>query len=131
VDKLRDMLMNSNASLYDRYRAMFALRNRGDESAVLALTTGFQDKSALFRHEVAYVLGQLAHPASVAALSRVLENEQEHEMVRHEAAESLGAVGDETSLEMLSRFRQGSPRIVQESCDVALDAAAYWQQFEG
>ena len=29
------------------------------------------DESALFRHEIAYVLGQLQHPASVSALTLV------------------------------------------------------------
>ena len=33
-------------------RAMFGLRNNGSEEAVLALVDGFQDSSALFRHEI-------------------------------------------------------------------------------
>jgi len=131
VDALEQLLMDASASLYDRYRAMFALRNRGDEDAVLALTRGFADASALFRHEVAYVLGQLAHPASSEALARVLADTSEHEMVRHEAAESLGAIGDEAALRLLAKFQHGAPRIVTESCDVALDAAEYWAEFAG
>ena len=38
--------------LFQRYRAMFSLRNMGTEEAVLALAHGFTDKSALFRHEI-------------------------------------------------------------------------------
>lgn len=72
---------------------MFSLRNRGTEEAVLALCEGFNDQNALFRHEIAYVLGQMQHQASVPALTKVLHNEVEHRMVRHEAAEALGAVG--------------------------------------
>ncbi len=96
---------------------MFALRNMGDKEAVLvrlhfsicdtgcrlphvdfrqALTAGFaEQKSALFRHELAYVMGQLQHPASVDCLLEVLGNKQEHAMVRHEAAEALGSIGGE------------------------------------
>jgi deoxyhypusine monooxygenase len=50
---------------------MFALRNIGGEKAVNALAKGFQDPSALFRHEVAYVLGQMQDEHSVAALKEV------------------------------------------------------------
>ena len=60
--ELKAQLLDTSRSLYDRYKAMFALRNRGDEAAVLALTAGLEDRSALFRHEIAFVLGQLAHP---------------------------------------------------------------------
>ena len=52
--------MNDQAlPLFDRYKAMFSLRNNGSKAAVVALTTAFADPSPLFRHEVAYVLGQL------------------------------------------------------------------------
>jgi deoxyhypusine monooxygenase len=131
IPELRARLMTTQVSLYDRYRAMFALRNRGDEEAVLALTAGFADSSALFRHEVAYVLGQLSHPASIPALSAVLRNSHEHEMVRHEAAESLGAIANDECLALLREYQLvgSTPLIVKESCDVALDAAKYWQDF--
>lgn len=95
VEELKKKMLDTNLSLFDRYRAMFSLRNRGTEEAVLALCEGFDDQNALFRHEIAYVLGQMQHQASVPALTRVLNNEVEHRMVRHEAAEALGAVGGE------------------------------------
>jgi len=62
TEQLKAQLLDTSLSLYTRYKAMFALRNRGDEASVLALTAGLKDRSALFRHEVAFVLGQLAHP---------------------------------------------------------------------
>ena len=37
---LRTTLLNEDATLFTRYRAMFALRNRNDEDAVLALADG-------------------------------------------------------------------------------------------
>ena len=39
---------------------MFALRNIGDEISIKALASGLNDSSALFRHEVAFVLGQVS-----------------------------------------------------------------------
>ncbi|XP_008946118.1 PREDICTED: deoxyhypusine hydroxylase, partial [Merops nubicus] len=40
VAKLRDTLLDESCSLFDRYRAMFALRNLGGQAAVLALADG-------------------------------------------------------------------------------------------
>ena len=48
--------------------------------------------SALLRHEVAFVLGQMQHPTALPALSTSLKRQHEHNMVRHEAAEALGAL---------------------------------------
>ncbi|GAA5910883.1 hypothetical protein JCM6882_001919, partial [Rhodosporidiobolus microsporus] len=49
VPDLEHQLMDTKLSLFERYRAMFALRNIGDREAVLALAKGFEDESALFR----------------------------------------------------------------------------------
>lgn len=95
IEALRDRLLDTSLELFTRYRAMFSLRNRNTLEAVLALAEGFKDPNALFRHEVAYVMGQMQNPASVASLRKVLEDPDEHRMVRHEAAEALGAVGGE------------------------------------
>lgn len=57
VPLFRDTLMNTSLSLFDRYRAMFALRNTvqqggkdAETPAVLALADGLRDESALFRY---------------------------------------------------------------------------------
>ncbi len=63
--------MDVNLGLFERYKAMFSLRNLGTEEAVLQLARGFEDDSALFRHEIAYVFGQLQHVASVPSLIKV------------------------------------------------------------
>lgn len=149
--------------LFDRYRAMFSLRNavhaarrksQGPTvsatqrkefekvalSAILALAEGLSDKSALFRHEICFVFGELAHPGCVESMVKVLGNEDEEEMVRHEAAEALGAVVEEATESQESTGQQvdivmktlkqwannaEAPRVVRESCLVALDEMAY------
>ena len=93
LDQLSHDLMNTQLSLFERYRAMFKLRNINTDTSALALCQGLSDTSALFRHEIAYVLGQMEKPVTVPALSRVLMDTTEHRMVRHECAESLGAIG--------------------------------------
>ena len=49
VPVLREQLLNKSLSLFERYRAMFALRDIGTPAAVDALADGFTDDSALFK----------------------------------------------------------------------------------
>ncbi|XP_029356462.1 deoxyhypusine hydroxylase [Echeneis naucrates] len=125
LSELRATLLDESLPLFERYRAMFALRNLGSEEAVLALGDGLQCSSALFRHEIGYVLGQMQHPAAVPALSAALESSSENPMVRHEAAEALGSIGKDDCLAVLERYRGDRERVVKESCEVALDMLEY------
>lgn len=125
VPELRSTLLDEGLPLFERYRAMFALRNLGTEEAALALGDGLQCSSALFRHEIGYVLGQMQHPAAVPALRAALERSCENPMVRHEAAEALGSIGRDECLAVLQRYRGDQERVVKESCEVALDMLEY------
>lgn len=112
---------------------MFALRDLSSPPdlptaipAVEALATGFSDPSALFRHEIAFVFGQLSHPASIPSLIATLSNRSEESMVRHEAAEALGSLGDEEGIEDILRGFLGDPeQVVRDSVVVALDMAEF------
>ena len=86
---------------------------------------GLKCKSALFRHEVAYVLGQMQHGACIPELTAALADPAEHAMVRHECAEALGAIAQEGCLQRLAGFLGDGERVVRESCQVALDMAAH------
>lgn len=135
VDVLEKDLMDTTLPLFRRYRAMFALRDLASPPdlptavpAVLALAKGFADSSALFRHEVAFVFGQLSHPASIPALTAALSDVNEASMVRHEAAEALGSLGDEEGVEdTLKLFLHDKEKVVRESVIVALDMAEFEQ----
>lgn len=76
---------------------MFSLRNitPATQESIEALAAGFEDKSALFRHEIAYVFGQLNSKYSVPALLKALRDPEEVGMVRHECAEALGGIASE------------------------------------
>uniref|UniRef100_A0A6A7G6M3 Deoxyhypusine hydroxylase n=2 Tax=Hirondellea gigas TaxID=1518452 RepID=A0A6A7G6M3_9CRUS len=126
VDQLRVSLLDSSLSFFERYRALFALREVGTKPAVLALIDGLSDRSALFRHEIAYVLGQLRDAVSIPALTKRLADPSEHPMVRHEAAEALGSVADDSVREILEKFKADDDLLIHESCDVALYLAEYW-----
>lgn len=126
ISDYKEILLNPSLSLFDRYRAMFTLRDMNSDESALALVEGFNDSSALFRHEIAYVLGQMQRPVTVPGLSIVLNNLNEHEMVRHEAAESLGSIGTLECEEILNLYRDDNKQVVKESCLVALNTLDYW-----
>ncbi|XP_011028773.1 PREDICTED: deoxyhypusine hydroxylase [Populus euphratica] len=120
VDELRGVLLDEKRSMYERYGALFALRNRGGDEAVSAIVDSFAASSALLKHEVAYVLGQLQNKVASAALCRILRDANEHPMVRHEAAEALGSIADEQSVALLEEFSKDHEPLVGQSCEVAL-----------
>lgn len=130
ITELGKILRDPEIPMFERYRAMFSLRNIGVSEAVkqLCITLTTDTSSALLRHEVAYVLGQMQHPDSVDALEQSLRRFDEHCMVRHESAEALGAIeGRWKDVErILKEFSTDDNVIVRESCLVALDAADYW-----
>ncbi|CAI5940291.1 unnamed protein product, partial [Closterium sp. NIES-64] len=147
------LLLQEDADMYDRYGALFALRDKaaatsnggadsagaadvaggatgggnsgdggGANAAVVAIVEALETcSSALLRHEIAYVLGQLQNKTAAQALVRVLEDTSCHAMVRHEAAVALGSVADPLTLQLLRKFQKDPDPIVAESCDVALD----------
>ncbi|GJP66388.1 hypothetical protein CLOP_g23320 [Closterium sp. NIES-67] len=180
TEELRKLLLQEDANMYDRYGALFALRdkaaatsNAGDAAAgaggggdsggagaagaggggdsggagaagaggggdsggaggssgasfaseaVTAIVEALETcTSALLRHEIAYVLGQLQNKTAAQALVRALQDTSCHAMVRHEAAVALGSVADPLTLQLLREFQKDPDPIVAESCDVALD----------
>lgn len=125
IPELKHILLDDNDTLFNRYRAMFALRNLRTADAILALTSGLKVGSALFRHEVAFVLGQLQDEVGITALKESLEDRTENEMVRHECAEALGAIANKDCLDVLNKYLEDDKRVVKESCEIALDMCEY------
>ena len=121
VADLRTVLCNEDEKMFQRMRALFALRNIGGKDSVDALAAAYESKSALLKHEIAYVMGQMQDPHAVPHLIERLEDGEEDVMVRHEAAEALGAIGDRTALDVLERFVDDDEVVIAESCEVALD----------
>ena len=130
VVELASRLLDASLPLFERYRCMFSLRNIGGGESVTALGNALtsDESSALLRHELAYVLGQMQHGAALEALSDILRRKNEHCMVRHEAAEALGAIEgrfEETRL-LLEEFAKDEDEVVRQSCEVALDSVEYF-----
>ena len=121
IGSLRETLCNEEERMFLRMRALFALRNIGGNEAIDSLAAAFNSASALLKHEIAYVMGQMQDSHAVHHLIERLEDKDEDVMVRHEAAEALGAIGDRTAFETLERFRYDTEIVVAESCEVAID----------
>ena len=121
VGKLRASLCDEDERMFHRMRALFALRNIGGKDSVDALAAAFDSSSALLKHEIAYVLGQMQDDHAVPHLISILEDLEEDIMVRHEAAEALGAIGNRVAMSTLEKFAEDDEIVVAESCEVAID----------
>ena len=144
TETLADIILDDAADIWDRYAAMFALRNRAQKTFGLTKKTKENEQlvqlcsstlgktlrsetvqSALLKHEICYVLGQLRddddNEIARKALFECLEDPNEHAMVRHEAAEAIGSRGGEGAEAILRKYLACEDRVVSESCEVALD----------
>ena len=125
IDQLKKILNDQDETLFNRYRAMFRLRDIGNDEACKALASAFADPSALLKHEIAYIFGQICNPVVVPELVEVLKKKDEAPMVRHEAAEALGAIATEDVLPVLKDMLKDDVDVVKESAIVALDMFEY------
>ncbi|OMH82899.1 Deoxyhypusine hydroxylase, partial [Zancudomyces culisetae] len=77
--------------MYQRYRALFSLKGLGTPEAVDLIIQALEkeNESELFKHELAYCLGQLQDERAISTLKGLVSDSSEFVMVRHEAAESL------------------------------------------
>ena len=122
---LRTSLCNEKERMFLRMRALFSLRNIGGKEAVDALAAAFESDSALLKHEIAYVMGQMQDSSAVPHLIDRLADMNEDVMVRHEAAEALGAIGDRVAMATLEEYVNDESVVVAESCEVAIDLLDY------
>ena len=121
VSEWRDIICNEEERMFLRMRALFALRNVGGPDALDALAAAFSSDSALLKHEIAYVMGQMQDSYAVSCLVERLNDQDEDLMVRHEAAEALGAIGDRAAIATLMLYRDDPEPVISESCEVAID----------
>lgn len=135
LSALRATLLNTTGAtpLHERFRALFMLKAVGGDAVIAIIAEGLKDDSALLKHELAYVLGQLGSSAAVPILEEVLENPKGAHcaMVRHEAAEALGAISSEGSLPILRKYLDDPAREVRETCEIAVAKIEYDHTPEG
>ena len=128
--RLEAKLLDQSEGLFDRYEAMFTLRDLGC-AASLARALAADASSACLRHELAFVLAQLEDEATAPTLIAALANTSEHGVVRHEAAIALSAMGGNPEAKpALLRGLQDPDPMVHESCAASLSTMAYWDAWE-
>lgn len=103
---LESTLLNAkgNVPLAHRFRALFTLKSFGKSTAVVEeddvsvsdaaiqiIAQAFNDPSALLKHELAYVLGQMGNLRAVPVLERVLGDIHQDAMVRHEVSLNISS----------------------------------------
>lgn len=91
VERISSLMLNVNKPLKERFRALFTLKNIGSDKCITEITKGFKDPSALFKHELAYCLGQMQNEKALSVLVEVLEDDNQESIVRHEAGEAIGS----------------------------------------
>lgn len=131
INELESILMDPKSSLFNKYRALFQLRNIGNDQCVhllgkVLLHYQLDLKMSLMNHEIGYIFGQLANPLSVKYLKKIADCSKCHEVVRHEAIEALGSIGTDESIAILKNHLNDESQIVKESCQVGLDMIDYY-----
>src|SRR3989338_5990518 len=121
IEKLKETLVDAKQPMALRFRVIFTLKAMKEKEALEALNSAFGDESALLKHEVAYVMGQMGDPYAVPYLIKVLDTVEEDSMVRHEAGEALGGIGGPEAIEALERHLQDPKPEVAETCQLAVD----------
>mmetsp|Transcript_9127 Transcript_9127/g.41516 ORF Transcript_9127/g.41516 Transcript_9127/m.41516 type:complete len:278 (-) Transcript_9127:1261-2094(-) len=131
VETHRAELVDQSLPMPRRFRALFTLRSIGGDDAIAALLGSLEDPSALFRHEVAFALGQMQAPGAVETLKRVLRDTGDDEMVRHECAEALGAIATEECLDALREACEDGTQVVRETAKLALQRLEHAREKRG
>lgn len=125
--KMGNELVDKNVSIAQQTRNCFELKQISKigehESlyAVVALNQGFKSNSALLKHEIAYVLGQIRDTRAISYLIDILSDMNQEPIVRHEAGEALAAIGDVTIIDVLSKFLNDPSKEVAQTCQLAID----------
>ncbi|PFH32047.1 HEAT repeat-containing protein [Besnoitia besnoiti] len=126
LEELEASMCDPKTSIVTKMANLFSIKKHGGPKAVNVIISSLENEkgSVLFRHEAAYVLGQLGSRDASARLEQLLKDRHEDEMVRHEAAEALSAIGSGTSLPVLEQTLHdaATPLPVRETCELAVEA---------
>lgn len=121
TESLCQVVQDLNAPIAQRMRSVFYLRTIGGEDAVKALCNALTipGGTTLFRHEIAYVLGQMEAKEAIPTLIAVLRDGADDPIVRHECGEALGAIADPSVLAVLEELSSDARPEVAETCQIA------------
>ncbi|MEN9626439.1 MAG: lyase HEAT-like repeat-containing protein [archaeon] len=121
-DDYARIILDLNKTKEERIQAAFHLENAIKDENIKALITAlFTDPSPIVRHEVAFSLGESAHPRLAAKYLMKAVEEDSNIFVRHEAILALGTLGKKEFIPFVKKFlRDKEPEMV-ESAEIALE----------
>ncbi|EEA06578.1 PBS lyase HEAT-like repeat family protein [Cryptosporidium muris RN66] len=121
LEQVQKLLCTDNTNIATKIRCLFFGRYYSNDEAVNIIIKSLDfSNSILFRHEAAYVLGQIGRNKAVSKLTELLSDINESPIVRHEAGEALAAIGDNSSIKVIEKFLNDPSNVVAETCYLAL-----------
>ena len=113
---------------------MFTLREMHTKESVIGLCQALLPEnaatcSALLKHEVGFVFGQLGHDwakPAIPYLEAAVNDPNESPIVRHECVIALGDISK--SKTVMEKYFKDECDMVRESCLVASDMVDYWDE---
>jgi len=133
VDTVFNYIIDKETHIYNKYKALYFLRDMQTEEAIVALGNLLnvehrEATGALLRHEVCFALGMLADKAKVLKdrLEKTIADKTESSIVRHEAISAYSSAL--TDISFLKNYLEDDSRVVKESAIVAIDMIEYWGQ---
>ncbi|KAJ1913111.1 deoxyhypusine hydroxylase [Mycoemilia scoparia] len=125
--KLAELLLDPKTPLFQRYRALFSLKNLADKPSVDIIIQCLREEkeSDLLLHELTYCLGQMKSKDAINVLCETMADPSLHAMVRHEAAESLGAISQLDTIPELEKFLNDDCKPLADTCLLAIEKIKY------
>lgn len=120
VERAAEVARSKSTSISAKMSALFYLRGLDTPEAALELQECLTRTSVLMDHEIAYILGQMRQPVSVAFLFSLAEDLSISDIVRHEAIEALGNFEDPSFIPRLEKYLDDPNKIVSESAVLAI-----------
>eukprot|EP01016_Furgasonia_blochmanni_P030802 TRINITY_DN3194_c0_g1_i17.p1 TRINITY_DN3194_c0_g1~~TRINITY_DN3194_c0_g1_i17.p1 ORF type:complete len:381 (-),score=94.07 TRINITY_DN3194_c0_g1_i17:139-1206(-) len=124
-------IFSEKTNIHEKYRAMYFLRDVGSKEAILVVGKIIdpeyrQYTTPLQRHEVGFILGQLAPESGILepTFNKVFNDLTESDIVRHEAMIALSSI--KKNKEILRPFLNDEQQLVRDTVEISLDLMDYW-----
>lgn len=116
------ILLDHSTSKEERIQASFHLESAKEDSSIHALVKALEtEPSPIVRHEIAFALGETAHPKLAApALMKAVEKDK-NVFVRHEAVLALATLGKEEFIPFIEKFLDDPSEEMAESAEIAIE----------
>lgn len=117
----RKILLDLEVSKEERIQAAFQLENAIEDESILSLCKALMtEPSPIVRHEIAFSLGETAHPTLAAKYLMKAVEEDENLFVRHEAILALATLGKPEFIPFVKKFLDDPAVEMAESAEIAL-----------